>query len=75
MLINGHSLDIDRAIHDISMECAKMEVELAVKNGCCTDEQKDDISWYLDRMFKAYVANFDHLSRKANAEIQAILES
>lgn len=67
MLVNGRNFDVERAIHDISLEAAKIEVQLS-------EWKTSDVSEYLDRLFNSYVYNFAYLSEKTDEEIRKLLE-
>ncbi len=67
MLVNGRNFDVERAIHDISLEAAKIEVQLS-------ERKTSDVSEYLDRLFNSYVYNFAYLSEKTDEEIRKLLE-
>lgn len=67
MLVNGRNFDVERAIHDISLEAAKIEVQLS-------ERKTSDVSEYLDRLFNSYVYNFAYLSEKTDDEIRKLLE-
>lgn len=71
MTINGHELNVDRMMHEISLECAKIEVKMSRKSGNLKDEE--DITKYLDRMFEAYVSNFAYLTQKSDGDIKTAL--
>lgn len=67
MLVNGRNFDVERAIHDISLEAAKIEVQLS-------ERKTSDVSEYLDRLFNSYVYNFAYLSEKTDDKIRKLLE-
>ncbi len=70
MTINGRDLDVNRMMHEISLECAKIEIEDLRKSGDLRDEE--DITKYLDRMFRSYVHNFAFLSEKTDEEVKRL---
>lgn len=71
MTIGGYELDVNRMMHEISLECAKIEINMSKEYGSLNNE--DDISRYLERMLSSYVANFEHLSKKSEEDLKALL--
>lgn len=70
MIVNGRNFDVEYAIHNVSMECAKIQLQRNEMNGPIDD----DITVSLDFLFNSYVYNFAYLSQKSDEEIKRLLE-
>lgn len=62
MKFNGIKIDIDRAIHEISMEYARRDLDLMIKQGRVT---VDEETGCLNCMFDTYVSSVQYLSEHA----------
>ncbi len=69
MVINGHIVNIDMAIHEIALEYAKRDFQ----NNANTDLKNPQNC--LDFMFDSYLRAFGYLSEKSEDYVKSQLEN
>lgn len=72
MNFNGRNIDIDLAIHSVSLEYAKMEMQKALEQEISL---ADKPQLCLDLMYSEYLRAAGYLSQKGDDYVAALLES
>ena len=69
MVINGHIVNIDLAIHEIALEYAKMDFQTNSDADLMRPQE------CLDIMFESYLRAFGYLSEKSEDYVKSQLEN
>ena len=72
MLVSGKTFDFEQCAHNIAMEYAKRDLDLAIFQGRVS---ADEATGCLDAMFDSYVRAFAYLARKSEDYIKALADN
>lgn len=72
MNISGRNFEVEHCFHNIAMEHAKRNLDLAISQGRISEKNTTDC---LDTMFDSYIRAFAYLSNKSEDYIKALADN